>query len=531
MISRAPAIASALDAVRRRLGTRRLVEALALGGASAAALLFVALVFAAILAHTSLAGGIRSIGIIGAVAILAVSAWRGSRPVSIDRAAAEADARGDLHDTLKSALALEPQAADSPWVQAFLQRAATSAGQVDVRRILPILVPTAAWVGAGFAGAVVLLVVIAPDIGPHAGELSQTPAPAAAKPGADTDEVKALLEDVAKTADAGSRAKLEKVMAALERPDATDDEKRLALAEAKSALDQKRLETSSNVESLQQLAAGLAGRREFEAVAQALKEGDAGRAAEEMRKLAGGAAKPPSDNADGASRPEETKAAEAAPPGDLEAALQAAAQSKDGGRPDGETQGRMQKAVQGLEELAKKLEVQARQNQATRKLNAVSQALDQKDRGMRAARFGQQEGQKNDGRGSSETGNADIQGGHMYRLGALAREAEPPPGQEGARAGDSSGEAPGDPVVGDEVNKPKAKFEKAGVRGADAPGPDGTDSTFYAASRQGGSKVEYQAVRAPVRYAAEAALEPERIALRHRAQVKGFFSDKPETRQ
>lgn len=531
MISPDPAIANALDAVRRRLGTRRLVEALALGGASAAALLFVALVFAAILGDTSLAGAIRSIGVVGAIAILAASVWRGIRPVSIARAAAEADARGDLHDTLKSALDLAPQASGSPWVEAFLQRAATSVGQIDVRRILPIVVPTAAWVAAGFTAAVLFLVVADPDLSPHGAELAQSAPPVAMKAAADTDEVKMLLEDVAKTADAGSRAKLEKVMAALDRPDATDDEKRRALAEAKSALDQKRLETSSNVESLQQLAAGLAGRREFEAVAQALKEGDAGRAAEEMRKLAGGGAKPPSDNVDGESRPQETKAAEAAPPGDLEATLQAAAQSKDGGRPDGETQGRMQKAVQGLEELAKKLEVQARQNQATRKLNAVSQALDQKDRGLRAARFGQQEGQKNDGRGSSETGNADIQGGHMYRLGALAREAEPPPGQEGARAGDSSGDAPGDPVVGDEVNKPKAKFQKAGVRGAEAPGPDGTDSTFYAASRQGASKVEYQAVRAPVRYAAEAALEPERIALRHRAQVKGFFSDKPEIRQ
>jgi hypothetical protein len=531
MISPDPAIASALDAVRRRLGTRRLVEALAMGGASAAALLFVALVFAAILQSTSLAGGIRTFGILGAIAIVAAALWRGSRPVPMDHAAAVADARGDLHDTFKSALALAPEASTSPWIQAFLAKAAAIAAGIDVRKLVPLVVPTAAWVGIGFGAGVVFLLVVAPDLGPHAAELAQTPAPAAVKPGADTDEVKALLEDVAKTADTGSRAKLEKVMAALERPDATDDEKRRALAEAKAALDQKRLETSSNVESLQQLAAGLAGKREFEAVAQALKEGDAGRAAEEMRKLAGGAAKPPSDSADGESRPEETKAAEAAPPGDLEATLQAAAQSKDGGRPDGETQGRMQKAVQGLEELAKKLEVQARQNQATRKLNAVSQALDQKDRGLRAARFGQQEGQKNDGRGSSETGNADIQGGHMYRLGALAREAEPPPGQEGARAGDSSGEAPGDPVVGDEVNKPKAKFEKAGVRGAEAPGPDGTDSTFYAASRQGASKVEYQAVRAPVRYAAEAALEPERIALRNRAQVKGFFSEKPETRQ
>ena len=103
-----------------------MVEALALGGASAAALLFVALVFAAILQNTPLAGGLRTIGILGAVAIIAASLWRGSRHVPVDRAAAVADAQGDLHDTFKSALSLAPEASGSPWVQAFLQRAATT---------------------------------------------------------------------------------------------------------------------------------------------------------------------------------------------------------------------------------------------------------------------------------------------------------------------------------------------------------------------------------------------------------------------
>jgi len=529
MISPAPSIASALDAVRRRLGMNRLVGALALGGASAAALVFVGVVFGAILHHTSLAGWPQRIALAGAVLILAMSAWRGSRPVSAAQAAIAADARGDLHDTLKSAVALAPEAGRSSWVDAFLQRAGTVAARLDARRLVPLCVPTAAWVAAGFTAAILVFLAIDPDLRPAAHGLAQGVAPGTAQ-GVDAGEVKALLADVASSADATARAKLEKVMAALDRPDASDDEKRRALAAAKAALDQTRLETSSNVESLQQLAAGLAGNREFEAVAQALKEGDAGRAAEEMRKLAGASARSPGDGADGQSRPEDTKATEPPPEGDLEAALQAAAQGQDSGRAEGETHGRMQKAVQGLEELAKRLEVQARQNQAARKMNAMSQALDQKDRGLRAARFGEQQANGNNSRGSSETGNADIQGGHMYRLGALAREAEPPPGQEGARAGDSSGEAPGDPVVGDEVSKINAKFEKAGVRGAEAPGPDGTDSTFYAASRQGASTVAYQAGTAPVRYAAEAALEPERIALRHRAQVKSFFSDQSERR-
>jgi hypothetical protein len=37
-------------------------------------------------------------------------------------------------------------------------------------------------------------------------------------------------------------------------------------------------------------------------------------------------------------------------------------------------------------------------------------------------------------------------------------------------------------------------------------------------------------VQSVARPAAENALSPERIALRHRAQVKGFFTDRTETR-
>ena len=524
-------IRSVLAAVRRRLGLNRLVAALGLGFASALAVLVTAVVLDAILAPTSIAGIVLKSGIVLAVVIVAFAAWRGSRPVPESVATLEADARADLKDTLKSALALAPEADRSPWVAAFMQRAADAASKLDANRVIPLVIPSTAWVALGFAMALVAAIVLAPRITPTFHDAA-TPAPSpVAKSPAAVAEVKSLLDDVARTGDGKARAKLEKVLAALERPDASADEKRRALAEAKSALDQQRLETSSNVESLQQLAASLAGREQFAAVAQALKEGDAARAADEMRKLAAtpGAARPQAG--EGGDTEAGSKPPANPPEGaDLEAALQSAAQAQPDER-GGETQGKMQQAVRGLEELAKKLDVQSRLNQAQRKLNAMSMAMNQQDRGLRAARFGQQEGQQNNpGAGSSETGNADIEGGHMFRLGAVAREAEPPPGQEGRRTGDATGNAPGDPVVGDEVRKIQAKLEKKGVRGREAEGPDGADSTFYAASRMGDAKVGTVAVQSVARPAAENALSPERIALRHRAQVKGFFTDRTETR-
>jgi hypothetical protein len=116
----------------------------------------------------------------------------------------------------------------------------------------------------------------------------------------------------------------------------------------------------------------------------------------------------------------------------------------------------------------------------------------------------------------------------MYRLGALAKERRDG-GQESNRAGDNTGNAPGDPVVGDETSRIKAKYKRETVRGQEADGNDGTDTEFYAASRRAEATVELQAVESRYRHVGETALSPERIALRHRTQVRQFFLENAES--
>jgi len=84
-------------------------------------------------------------------------------------------------------------------------------------------------------------------------------------------------------------------------------------------------------------------------------------------------------------------------------------------------------------------------------------------------------------------------------------------------------------VVGDEASRIKAKYKRETVRGQEADGNDGTDTAFYAASRRAEPTVELQAVESRYRHVGETALSPERIALRHRTQVRQFFLENAES--
>jgi hypothetical protein len=148
---------------------------------------------------------------------------------------------------------------------------------------------------------------------------------------------------------------------------------------------------------------------------------------------------------------------------------------------------------------------------------------------LRAARFGQRNGAGQATPGP-ETGESNMKGGSMFRLGAVAQERRNP-GKDSNRAGDASGNAQGDPVVGDEVRRIRARFKRETVKDRDSGPEGGEDSGKFAASRAAESKVAYRDVDSRYRRVGEEALSAERIALRHRAQVKGFFTDNGESAQ
>jgi hypothetical protein len=328
-------------------------------------------------------------------------------------------------------------------------------------------------------------------------------------------ELRALSEEAARRGDDQARAQLDAAIDAIDRDGLTDEQRRRALDAARDAIARRALEAEADWEQLRRVAQSLEGKPEFREVAKALRERDAAKAAEALRKVAEERGeKPGPDQSSGAqARPEE-----------LKEALQGAAQEARDAQ--GETSGRFQKAVRGLEELAAKLDIQQRANQAARKLDAKSLSL-QRAATVAANRYGQQEGTPS-GDGAPETGSANISGGTMYRMGAVAQEKDA--GQrEGGRAGDASGSAEGSEVLGDKAApRPKAVYQLERI--ADRPGQEGAESedVFYAASRQGEARTAAAAPPPVYRAATEQAMSPERVALRHRSLVREYFNRPPE---
>ncbi|MEI7967858.1 MAG: hypothetical protein WCJ69_02645 [Betaproteobacteria bacterium] len=518
------AVLDTLSAVAGRLRAQRRIDSASLALASALAILIVAVVLGAILAPTSLARWPWTAALVLLGAIAAALAWSFRSRVSLQEAARAADTAGGLRDALKSSLWFLEQGAPSPWESAFLERAAGTARALDPRKLVPLRLPGAGRAAAGLAALLVVALALAPRLTPRFDAHRETaaPAPAPAVAGA-RDAGRELLEDLTRSGDVRARTQLEKTLSALDDSSRSAEERRRAVESVRQLAAQRSLEAAASREQMRTLAESLDERKGFEEVAQALRSGDARAAAELLRERSPGARAPEGDGRGGSvgAVPQEPdpKAAET-----LRESLEAAISPPDG---TGETEGRMSRAVQNLEEIARRLDGSASLNNAARKLAQVSTAL-KRETTLRAARFGRQQSDGNPS-ASPETGDADIKGGTMFRLGAVAQQKPKDGGRESNRAGDSTGNAPGDPVVGDEARRIDVRYRREGVRGAEGDVAEGADSAFYAASRQGEAKVDYQAVQHRYRHVGEEALSPERIALRHRSQVRGFFLENAES--
>lgn len=512
---------TALDGVERRLRLDRNLKQLAVAANVVLAAAIAAVLFDTFTAPKSglfgmtLAWTLFALATVVALAMVAIQALR---PGTREEAAAQADARGGLHDTLASALWFTGQPDASPWIPLLLARAARLAASLDPVRLVPLTMPRGARVLAVLAVLLAGVSWLAPRFAPSGDAVADDVTAARTAVSEQVAELRKLAEQAGERGDVAAKAKLERVLAALERPDAGDDEKRQALDEARQLTEQRSLEAATDRERLRQLADQLAGRSEFGDVAEALRAGDAKGAADALKKVAAarGDATTPREaaGAGGAKSPGEASTMET-----LQESLQSAAQNPDD-PVNGETRGKIARAVQNLEEIAKRLDGATALNQARRKLDSVGLSMSREAR-LRAGRFGQQEGAPDSP--SPETGAADIQGGTMYRQAAVAKQGEGE--RDGGRTGDASGNAQGDPVLGDEVKRPEAKYRLETIKTEAREGEDAGDDVFYAASRRGEAKTQYRTTPPPqYRHAEEEAMSPERIALRHRPIVKRYFT-------
>ena len=281
---------TALDGVERRLRVNRNLDVLTRAATAMLAAALAAVLLQALVGPRPGVFGLTLPVALFALACLVVAGIalvraRTRRP--LEETAAEADRRGGLHDTLGSALWFAQQGTASPWIPLLLGRASRLAAGLDVVRLVPIVVPRGVRVVLLLAIALAGVSWLAPKLPPLR---ASVPNDATAIPPDGAAEQIAVLRQLADQAaqrgDEKAKAKLQRVLAALERSGASPEDKRKALDEAREFVSQRSFEAATDRERLRQIADQLGGRSEFGEVTQALRDGDAKGAAEALKRLA-----------------------------------------------------------------------------------------------------------------------------------------------------------------------------------------------------------------------------------------------------
>ncbi|PWT72085.1 MAG: hypothetical protein C5B46_07260 [Proteobacteria bacterium] len=430
----------------------------------------------------------------------------------VGRAAASIDSRAALRDEVQTAAWFigdgeRRRVAPAPWVDAQLSRAAATVARLDIPALLPIRFERRTLAGGI---ATVLMLTLAWTLPPLLSPADALASRESAEASVNAREAQSLRELIAQTTDPATADKLREALKNVERPDASEEEKRRALAAAEEAVEQRNLQAASAREGLFQAGQRLQGRAGMEEVAKALHEGDARKAAEMLQQStgAGPAGRPPSRDADAHATEK-----------DLERLLDSAAKSGESGHGEA-TSVAAREAIDRLKQIAEQLESQAELARAAQTLQQMQLAVAQRSQ-MAAGRFSQEAAQNSTA--APSTGDTVMPGGKMFRSAAVAQANKPSGQQEGSKTGNALGDSEAEAVLGNKITPLAVQLKRESVAGEqDAPSQEGR-TWFYAESKEQKSVLESRAVEATSRYAQADTAGGEGIALRHRRIVKDYF--------
>lgn len=439
---------------------------------------------------------------------------RSAVPASRMQAAGAADSGADLKDELKSAYWFISQNQDSPFLSLQLGRAARRVRQLLPNRIVPFRVPR-------IGGLVVLLALACVVTDRSVSMASRNWAqglPRDIESTESAESLRAILKGA--PADLGLE-QLDQTLAALERDDiATEDMQRAAIA-LRDAADTVNLRAVAAQEGLARLAEAMQGRPGYENVARALAEGRTDEAMELLEKFKSEAGieasrtKGPAvnDQAAEASRSEK----------EFAQAVEESARELGhlNANVDDEA---LNRAIENIEAAQNMLEAQNRVRQVNRRMNDFLAASTQRS-SLTASRFGNRANPSNP-TPSPETGSTTMQGGTMFRQGAVARGDDDQASNEGNKAGAASGHSAADPLEGIATERLAAKLERETIRLRDQVAQDdrqGDKSWFYSPTEAAQADTGLADVRGRDSYARADAINVESIPIRQRRLVKEYF--------
>lgn len=442
-------------------------------------------------------------------AVIVGLAWRIKDRVSTRQAAAEADARAQLKDELKSAHWLLSEGLDSPFAQLQVQRAAATAVGLDLAALFPRKLPVDALLAAGLGILLAALIWMTP-------QLSRLPGASRDADAADHREsadLRSWLRDAPRDAEV---VKLDLALARLQQPDVPAEEKMRALAEARDAIDQANMEASAAREEMAKLAETLKTDPKFEAVTLAIDEGRMEDAAALLRKVKSDSVASLQDQS---TEPADKGGASESP---------AQAPERDGrslaDRNAAVNQDAINRVIQSIEQANERFEVQNRVNNIRRRMEDSLVATNQRSQ-LTASQFDNRTNAPNP-TPSPETGSTNVRGGTLFRQAAVARE-DNDNARDGSQTGDASGDSMALPLEGAATSRLDAQLKletilqrddaDEGTRGK------GDQGWFYSASREQRSTLRAEDARTRSSYDREDAIDHDRVPMGQKAIVKNYF--------
>ncbi len=456
----------------------------------------------------------------GSVAFLAflLRAQIGGR--QLERAAGVADVRAGLNDEIKSAYWFMRQNDSSPWIDLLVGRAAGTARRLNLRGLVPIIIPKRFGVALALFGLLQILALV-PSEGPlltFAAESDSIRFERALDTYA--DEIRDLIDGEGdELLDEEALALFTDALEELESEDTSFEELLRDLREAQDALEEGNLEMTATRDALDELMEEFSGSNEMADFVDALRNQDLTDAADRLRDLAERLI-----DLDGleladlagqlleASKVDEPVIQEL-----LEALQEAAAALSDDRIPD--AQEALNEAADAIDQITDRGARQEANNEAAERAQALREALSQQSLGA--------EGQTQMAQGQS--GEAQQSNASMAAPSSAVNRSEgAPPGTQSGQDGNSTGDPTDAQLELGASTTLEAQLALEVIDGAAPESPredrelDPKD-LFQEASRQQSSIVQYRDVRAPSSYADGSALNAERIPWRYRSLVKKYF--------
>jgi hypothetical protein len=467
-----------------------------------------------------------TIGIAAAAASLALSGlvvlvlWRATRPATPMQAAGAADAKADLKDELKSAAWIISEGDASTFAQLQLSRAARRAEQLAPRTLVPLAVPRS----AGLALLLALVFLVTDRSVSMASRDWASVLPAGIEGQAEAESLRALLDDAPPDP---LIERLDQALAVLERRDVTSEAAQRAAIEAREAVDATDMRAIEAREGLNRLAEAMKGDPRYEAVARALEQGRTEEAAamlEDIRQELGLAPRPDEGTTPGDAVAEGVRSEQ-----EFSKAVEESAREL-GNLSASVNEETLNSVLKNIEDAQKMIDAQNRVREVNRRMNDFLAASSQRSP-LTASRFGNQANPSNP-TASPQTGSTTMQGGTMFRQGAVARGDDDQASNEGNKAGAASGHSAAAPLEGAATERLEAKLQRENIRLREQVEQDdaqGEKSWFYSPTEAGQAQTAIAGVRGRDTYAGADVMSPELIPMRQRGLVKEYFTNLHES--